>query len=56
MMMMTIIMIMMMMIRNGCWVGAGRSDPGMRMSMAIRPQTVANLASKFDSIIKVSCQ
>ena len=39
--------------RNGCWVGAGgNTNPGMRMSMAIRPQTVANLASKFDSIIK----
>ena len=39
--------------RNGCWIGAGgKTPPGMRMSMAIRPQTVANLASKFDSIIK----
>ena len=41
--------------RNGHWIGAGaggKTNPGMRMSMAIRPQTVANLASKFDSIIK----
>ena len=39
--------------RNGCWIGAGgKTPPGMRMSMAIRPQTVANLATKFDSIIK----
>ena len=34
--------------RNGCW---SNNKAGMRMSVAIRPQTVANLASKFDSII-----
>ena len=33
--------------KNGSFVASS----GMRMSMAIRPQTVSNLASKFDSII-----
>ena len=30
----------------------GSSSGGYRMSMTIRPQTVANLASKFDTIVK----
>ena len=42
--------------RNGCFNKSSRA--GMRMSVAIRPQTVANLASKFDSIIneKPACK
>ena len=36
--------------RNGCFK-SNTTSQGMRMSMAIRPQTVSNLASKFDSII-----
>ena len=31
--------------------GSNAANSGMRMSMAIRPQTVSSLASKFDSII-----
>ena len=31
--------------------GSNATNSGMRMSMAIRPQTVSSLASKFDSII-----
>lgn len=31
---------------------SGSSGGGYRMSMTIRPQTVANLASKFDTIVK----